>query len=273
MKCGSTFGATLAHFANSSLPKGAHMPSCNHLDASEEDACPGGNQGPYEFFLHKYPEATWFHQVFWTKSGDPDPGNHRRIDDSDWSRFEGSFVGMFRQPESRMVSAFNHMANGEGDILRFAKYTRGTVTKMLSGYHGPQCSFEYTPLYLKSDECSTVNCYKCVVSAETELPAALRRLQTGFAFVGITEYFSLSICLFHAMFGGQCLPAEFANMRKGVEKIDPAVLMEELKGNEDVYDGAVYDEATRIFWSNIQKYNVSTERCAQLCPDVDTFKR
>lgn len=26
----STFGATLAHFANSSLPKLAHMPSCGH---------------------------------------------------------------------------------------------------------------------------------------------------------------------------------------------------------------------------------------------------
>eukprot|EP00435_Cladocopium_sp_Y103_P056611 s445_g19.t1 len=28
MKCGSSFGATLAHFANSSLPRLAHMPSC-----------------------------------------------------------------------------------------------------------------------------------------------------------------------------------------------------------------------------------------------------
>jgi len=248
------------------------MPSCGHVDASSEDACRGGNQGPFEFFIYKYPEATWFNDVFWTKHGDPDPGNHRRIDLSDWNRFKGSFVGMFRQPESRMVSAFNHMANGEGDIMRFSKYTQGTVTKMLSGYHGPQCSFEYKQYYLNSDECTTAGCQKCVKSAADELPLALRRLQTGFAFVGLTEQFALSICLFHTMFGGQCLPAEFINMRKGVEKRDPEVLKEELKGHEDIYDGAVYEEAVRIFWNNVEKYNVSTAKCSQLCPDVDTFK-
>merc|ERR1712151_684040 len=42
---------------------------------------------------------------------------------------------------------------------------------------------------------------------------AIRNLDKGFAFVGITEEWELSVCLFHAMFGGQCRDREFTNTR------------------------------------------------------------
>ena len=41
--------------------------------------------------------------------------------------------------------------------------------------------------------------------------ARLRR----FAFVGLTEYYDASVCLFHEMFGGRVRPNEFKNVREG----------------------------------------------------------
>ena len=37
------------------------------------------------------------------------------------------------------------------------------------------------------------------------------------AFVGMTEAWDLSVCLFHAMFGGECLAVEFNNSRPSSE--------------------------------------------------------
>merc|ERR1712194_737975 len=37
-----------------------------------------------------------------------------------------------------------------------------------------------------------------------DVSVAINVLQEGFAFVGITEQWDLSVCLFRAMFGGQC---------------------------------------------------------------------
>ena len=37
------------------------------------------------------------------------------------------------------------------------------------------------------------------------------------AFVGLTDYWTESICLFHAMFGGNITAHEFTNTRPGVQ--------------------------------------------------------
>jgi len=274
MKAGSTFGATLAHFANGSLPATARMPSCGYIDDSFDDACPGGDQGPGEFFVHKYPIETWFQNVFWVREpADYDPGNHRVIRDTDFEPFKHSFVGIFRLPEERMVSAFNHFAEGKGDILKFRQYTLGTVTKMLAG-SSPigtpvvDCSFKYQELFADATDCSDEKCNECLRTPETDLPKALERLKS-FAFVGLTEQFSLSVCLWHVMFGGECLPVEFENMRKGVEHTNTAMLLDELKDHQDPFDNIVYNKASDMFWSNIAAYDVDAAKCSALCPGAE----
>ena len=42
---------------------------------------------------------------------------------------------------------------------------------------------------------------------------AIRRIEQELAFVGLTERFDESICLFHARFGGRPVPAQFVNVR------------------------------------------------------------
>jgi len=281
MKCGSTFGATLAHFANSSLPAAAHMPSCGFMDGSpeivEEDQCPGGDQGPYEFFVNKYPTDTWFKDVFWYFGPKcVDPGNHRWISNYDFQKWQGSFVGMFRDPLSRMVSAFNHFAGSDfnsSEMPSFYKHTQGTITKLLSGRlgHVPLfCSFSYANNCSSTSDNRSEDCEKCLEPAAADLPVALDRLK-GFAFIGLLEHFAMSVCLFHAMFGGTCHPVEFANMREGVENNDKESLYKQLEGLEDPQDTAVYDAASKIFWENVDMFNISNHTCRKLCPGVDAF--
>merc|ERR1712107_340610 len=49
--------------------------------------------------------------------------------------------------------------------------------------------------------------------SEAEIALAKDRLITGFAFVGLTHEWDLSVCLFHAKFGGACNKREFQNIR------------------------------------------------------------
>ena len=48
---------------------------------------------------------------------------------------------------------------------------------------------------------------------EPSAHSPVRRLRTGFAFVGLTDEFDVSVCLFHAMRGHHCLPIERQNNR------------------------------------------------------------
>merc|ERR1719346_762493 len=76
---------------------------------------------------------------------------------------------------------------------------------------------------------------------------ALDRLD-GFKFVGLTEQWDLSICLFHAMFGGECLQNEFRNMRPSDNRTREAATP--FENFTDPYDGLVYSKVEQMFWAN-----------------------
>jgi len=288
MKCGSSFGATLAHFANSSLPRLAHMPSCtgNVADA-DEDRCEGNlTQGPRDFFIYKYPIHEWFPDVFWTTNSSTEPGGHRIIGDEDFKEWQGRFVGLFRSPKARVASAYNHFVLGTNETLppvlrhsnhsvrmqylkKYAAVARGTMTKMLSGIYDMnpiQCEFHFDESIARDPYCSGL-CKKCLNQdpSAKSLKVALARLQK-FAFVGLTEYFDLSVCLFHAMFGGECRPVEFANMRPS-HYLDDFPDFLKAHDIDDPYDGELFKAASKIFWSNVAHYNVTTESCSRMCPN------
>merc|ERR1740130_1700859 len=96
-----------------------------------------------------------------------------------------------------------------------------------------------------------IHCGKQVAVTDDMVELALWRLSDGFAFVGLTEEWALSVCLFHAMFGGDCHEREFLNVRPGVkhadhENYDASVL----EGWVDPYDGALYAHTAKTFWEN-----------------------
>ena len=75
----------------------------------------------------------------------------------------------------------------------------------LSSY-GSQNSESLTAHLLCNDRmpvtCLTVTRLSVTCLPITRLLQAKRRLTTAFAFVGLTDYYNESVCLFHAMFGG-----------------------------------------------------------------------
>lgn len=60
-----------------------------------------------------------------------------------------------------------------------------------------------------------MNGFHCAVDVEvtSEMTEAAIALLDGAAFVGLTEEWNDSICLFHAMYGGELNPHSFSNVR------------------------------------------------------------
>eukprot|EP00438_Fugacium_kawagutii_P035372 Skav211911 [mRNA] locus=scaffold2993:1628:2329:+ [translate_table: standard] len=206
MKCGTSIGTTLAHFANSSLPEMAHIPSCTGTVADPvEDACPHEDSHATktdEFFIWKYPVKEWFPEVFWAPSS-IGPGKHEPILEDDYQMWKGRFVGFFRNPTARVASAYNYFVAGNPDLSAriqetnnssewlqtFSALARGTATKMLSGV------FDVNPILCeglfhewvsqdKDYQCQTEACARCLheLPSPQALDLARERLH-HFAFV------------------------------------------------------------------------------------------
>jgi hypothetical protein len=114
-------------------------------------------------------------------------------------------VALFREPRARLVSAYNYNKHsfGIGTRQEFVQRVKtlddyihtpailGCSTKMLTG---SMCA---NPTPLTSED----------------LQLALENLR-GFSFVGLTEAYNASICLFHHQHGGDIFPFEFAYVRE-----------------------------------------------------------
>jgi hypothetical protein len=265
MKTGSSFGTTLAHTANASLPQEAHIPSGHDKDDPEDIPARKDNLKKLhllsDFFTYKYPVQHWFRGIFRNPSN---PGQHVPIMDDEADAWNGFWVGVFRRPEDRVRSAWHNFAEGKGDIAAFQKNVQGQQTSMLSlgekalprmkceidggGQNGPAPS--------------------CGASPEPDLRLALDRLK-NFAFVGVLTEYQYAVCLFHVMFRSECFPAEFSNVdptnyNETEEERDQE--MKKLSQNPDKFDHVVYQAALSRFKGDLHQYNVTNEVCTKICP-------
>lgn len=204
-------------------------------------------------------------------------GQHASVGSYFDAAYDGRGVIMLRQPEQRTISMYNYLLSGGEargvifsflpDLLKasdFAKKTEGCVVRMLT--REPQVSpqKELDDAY-DGEDWVTSYCVKSVMSDipfASDVKEARLRLR-GYAFVGITEEWQISICLLHAMFGGQCNSAEFSNVRGQRSSNETAYDTSVLEGFVDQYDGELYEEALSIFSKNLELYGVSEESCQQ----------
>lgn len=179
------------------------------------------------------------------------PAGHRSIGGK-WSLYKDKTVLMMRQPEQRLLSAYDigklgcPKCENETD---FAQTVAGCVTKMMVRSSDPGNS----PCLRPTDP-----------PTEKEVKVAAHRLLHQTAFVGIVEEWALSICLFHAMFGGQCSNVETLNVHPGKPRTagyDTA----RLGGYTDPYDGHLYDAARKLFSARLQEYGVTRDKCNNVC--------
>lgn len=248
-KTATSFATTITHYANSSLP------------ASE------GSQllSLWQPFWSKYPKEVWFKDGIWTESCD-----HAKVTEGVYHEFEGRFAGLFREPTNRIVSAFFDKGGGDrtgnsqhGNINQYAARAEGTIAMQLAGQEVGE-KWLYWP-----------HAHHCGGKAgeggkqKPNIDLALHRLQKGFMFVGLVEEFDLSVCLFHAMFGGECLPLEFQNMRPtGYHDASKEAVLKKLGEFSDAVDGQLYKAAQEIFWGNVKTHNVGRSFCLNLCPQA-----
>jgi hypothetical protein len=267
MKTASSFGTTLAHHANASLPEDAHIPSgVNQSDPEDMTARPVDNKNKHlvlDFFEYKYPVDTWFKDVFRHPGN---PGEHLPIMEEEWDEWKGFWVTILRQPEERTSSAWHHFGSAKGDMLKFQSTIQGQQANMLSAGKAGLARTECERAGGGNDGPAPI-CNKAAFVLPN-VTLAIERMHE-FAFVGILEEFDMSICLFHAVFGSECLPIEFINIRPThYEESEAAQKAEEakLKKFPDPFDTPLYEAALRRFKTDVEKYNLNNNTCRKICP-------
>ena len=239
-KTGTSFGTTLAHHANASLPPEAAIRDCKTTTCF-------GNEAPD--FTHRFPPSVWFHGQLWLKKSG-NWGGHESISDAAYEQWRGSFYGMFREPWRRTMSAYAYFASSRNISARaYANRTKGGVTLQLTGQrYGLNC---------------LVGGRACT-HPTPDVAKALQRL-AGFAFVGLTEEWALSVCLFHLKFETPCLANEFLDTRptnysaRHQARSDSAPLF------HDSADLTVYAAVQLRFWREVAQYGATPDRCKRCC--------
>eukprot|EP00747_Dinoflagellata_sp_TGD_P164451 gnl/TRDRNA2_/TRDRNA2_184418_c0_seq1.p1 gnl/TRDRNA2_/TRDRNA2_184418_c0~~gnl/TRDRNA2_/TRDRNA2_184418_c0_seq1.p1 ORF type:complete len:329 (+),score=34.45 gnl/TRDRNA2_/TRDRNA2_184418_c0_seq1:95-1081(+) len=110
----------------------------------------------------------------------------------------------------------------------------------------------------------------CGAKVPTNTALAIARLK-NFSFVGLTDYWMLSICLWHKKMGGQPLPIELANNRPGsigqngtTRKYDAQALFGKWKPPIDMQ---IYKAGADKFWAEIEAHKITEKSCE------DDFRR
>eukprot|EP00927_Polykrikos_kofoidii_P031563 TRINITY_DN2711_c0_g1_i1.p1 TRINITY_DN2711_c0_g1~~TRINITY_DN2711_c0_g1_i1.p1 ORF type:complete len:329 (-),score=31.62 TRINITY_DN2711_c0_g1_i1:23-1009(-) len=255
-KTGTSFGTSIAHYLHPGFPPDVVVPDCARELCTHVDRQALGHIE----FQHRYPPDTWFPGCIWLKAGHG-PNNmdwfaHHQVHQRFWQRWEGSFVGFFRDPSQRAISSWDSFAGAaskSGKMLNkeeWARHIEGTATKMLAGQENP------TEIHRLRDGPS-------LVVPDVEL--ALSRIN-GFLFVGLVEHWALSICLFHRITSSTCTLHELDNMRSNRKRdYNESWDTSELNGYIDSYDTEVYHAVKQRFWRDVKKYEATQKNCRKLC--------
>jgi len=278
-KCGSTF-------ANSLVRLPGVCPGFPWPDMANP---PGLSFGDGEFVLPiDWPErcpglkqlATTFPPLVF--------GDHCNVGSSFDDVYDNHGVIMLRQPEQRLISAYNFLQKKNDshwlklskgwNVTEFARETAGCAVRMLTKeplslsnrwHKGCRRSSRnvYSGCHNGWYDCMGVDVQAGTIIhqpglriSSADVNEARARLR-AYAFVGITEEWSLSICLLHAMFGGECNPIEFSNVNMARSSASDMYDTSVLQGFTDEYDGALYREALSIFTANLRLYGVSKQSC------------
>lgn len=304
-KTGTSFGNVIAHFANRSLPADARMSTCDKhglshnltIDADpsyrlnhpyEPHVCSGATDG----FFQRFPHSTWFRGMFAISeeglgSAGCDAGAHAPITDALWDLHSGHFQGLFRSPRRLIPSVYLRQARNPGEaivppstdldfnttegaesLLRYARSHMGLMVRFLTGTDISSASRERQPPQTGNMTTPRADRDTGAVAKVTmgQARRAVARLH-GFSFVGITDEWEQTVCLYHRMIMNDrpCLAIEFENNREsaignttlGREVLDTA-------GWADQYDEMLWEEAQRIFNANVERFDVNEDSCAAI---------
>ena len=186
-------------------------------------------------------------------------------------RGSGTGMAMFRAPGARIRSAFAHNRHCAGLTRRWKKRMDEAAPATARAFARLAPVLGCTTKMLLGRKCCSAD-----MPTADEAAAAAASLEDTFAFVGLAEHWELSICLFHAMFGGELDVAELRNTRcdraprcpchAPAHPLRPAcrpgeacvhralAAGEQVPDDVDPLDRAVYARAEALFFSRLKAY-------------------
>lgn len=213
------------------------------------------NNGRVEDFLQCSEKLPWscvqrfchggVHNLFY--------GSHRGVG-KQVNEVKDHLVGFFRQPEDRLISAWYHDKHSwigppPQNITEFASRIQGCQVRTLTfdGWRRWEvCGNRHAP-------------------SKEQVQQAVQ-LVSNMRFVGLTEQWDFSICLFHKVMNGTCSDHDFVNMRPGSKHSDRGYSAKSLLGDStDPYDTPLYEAAQRRFWFLMKENGLNREECARIC--------
>eukprot|EP00045_Choanoeca_perplexa_P013816 m.158373 g.158373 ORF g.158373 m.158373 type:complete len:300 (-) comp16467_c0_seq13:115-1014(-) len=239
-KAGTSFSTTLYHYACEGLP-----------DDASPQKIPGIKGGIIKPFESKYRFKKHCNHKGIVWRGTSRAGHRPHLDNESSIT---STVMMVRDPRHRLLSAL-HTMNNPG-VSETRKESLRNVETIHEFVHFPGIAGCQVKMLTgsKCAEDSTVD-EACINRAIANLKRA--------AFVGITDEWDSSICLFHAMFGGKQLPIEFHNVRptnssSGAEKFGAYSRddISSIRPEDDPGDWRLYQAALALFRQRQREYGL-----------------
>eukprot|EP00056_Hartaetosiga_gracilis_P006521 m.97287 g.97287 ORF g.97287 m.97287 type:complete len:338 (-) comp12492_c0_seq2:457-1470(-) len=237
-KTGTSFGQCLIQYACPKLDQDLQV-------VVRKNKLPNGksnhNLPPlFKHFMKKHytPENCDITTQFRTSAHDPVKGKPHGI------------VMMVRDPRRRHYSAwkFHHEMGTPAhpsDLMEYIKLYKGCQMRLLVGI---KCEFssDANPDSIRWDP------------SQEKVESALRMLEDEnvIPFVGLTDEWNTSICLFHAMFGGDITPHEMQNIRPSVKSDADINAWKEIPLDSDPYDFALYQVAKTVFVKRLVQFGL-----------------
>jgi hypothetical protein len=236
-----------------------------------------------DLFMTRFPVAQFFRGTsFWPMAND-DWGDHSIVDARTFAEFNGSFYGMFRHPDRSLPSNYLRMltfpigspqtclrsmgvnVTAQHTTQRLRNLSYDTSRQALLAYAAHRQG--HTTMMLAGQRVQGWSACPARRRPTPKLALALSRLD-GFRFVGLTDDWELSTCLFHAMHGRRpCKSAELVNTRPtahGTHTADVAQREFARRGFRDHADEALFLAARERFHRDLRAWNVTRALCVEL---------
>eukprot|EP00045_Choanoeca_perplexa_P013818 m.158329 g.158329 ORF g.158329 m.158329 type:complete len:298 (-) comp16467_c0_seq6:1313-2206(-) len=236
-KAGSSFATTLYHYA------------CDLPDDVFPHLPPGHRGMVTRAFEKKYPFAKHCNRqgVLWQgrRSGHEPCCTPKHL-------LNGT-VMMIRDPRRRATSAFHYFMHASGMSLKQHQQLLRTAKNAVDFIRFPGVAGCQVKMLTGG------KCAGNVKVDDARVDRAIANMKKA-AFVGITDEWDSSICLFHAMFGGKQLPIEFRNVRpttvfKGTNH-DRGNTTSDVGAEDDPGDWRLYQAALTLFRQRQREYGL-----------------
>jgi len=233
-KCGTSFLNTLYHYACPGIPPNASVG--NEIDPEHQE-----NDLTIRYPMNESWDEICTIRFEWTNKY---IRGHDPIRDD--TKIENVFA-MFREPFDRLVSGFNYDRHMDGKLRHY----RQLIGKAVRGQNrGTQFEMYYKFGELLGCQTKMVVGYRCAshsVLTKSHLKKAKQRIKR-MRFVGITNDWNRSICLFHKQFGGQIFDVEYRDERAGHYK------KHEFRRVNDIFDDELYNYVKKLVHERFHEF-------------------